>query len=478
MLLPISTARRENVPKRSAVKQLVEKHLCLSRIEMSGPDFSTHQEYQADLGMVWGMAICWIVSCVLSGSAAAGDWPQILGPSRNGIAEEEHLSPRWRRGGPPELWRKPVGAGMAGVAIVGDRAALFHRVDNAEILEILDVRTGETLSQDASRTTFQPQSGHQNGPLCVPVISGNFLVSYGAQGLLTCLDFRTGQRRWQRNTHQDFKVSEGDHGAGSTPIVVDDRVIVNVGGDRMGAGIVAFALATGEPLWKQTNESASDSAPVLVEINGMKLVVLVTRSQCLMLDPASGVILFQFPFGQRGPVRNGANPVIMQDRLLVTASNGTGMVYGEFDLFGFRPLYVGRGPIATQYCTPIHQNGFVYVIDGCEDVPPADLKCIELADLHSKTRASDQPVSPISNSTALKWTEQNFGYGTLLLADDKLIAVKNSGELLLIKPSPEALHIVSRCRPLKGFVRALPALSHGKLLIRNEKTLLCLELGR
>lgn len=422
--------------------------------------------------LFWGIAVVLTAMPVL-----AGDWPEILGPHRNGIAEEEQLASRWPRGGPPELWQRPVGEGSAGLSIVGDRAMLFHRIGNQEVLEALDLRTGSTLYADASPTTFESRTGSANGPSCVPVIAGDVVISCGAQGLLTCVDFQTGQRLWQRETHRDFLAPGELSVAGSTPVVVDGLVIVNVGGVRAGAGIVAFSLKTGETVWKQSSEPASNSAPVTVEIDGQMLVMMVTRFHCQLFDPATGVILFQFPFGPRGTAMIGASPVVMQDRLLVTAAYGAGTIYGEFDLFGFRTIYQGAGPIATQYCTPIFRDGFLYYIDGRDDVPPADLKCVELAALHSKTRTSDQPQSR-AKTTALKWVEQNFGYGTLLLADEKLIALKTSGELLLIRPAPDALQMISRCRPLKGTVRALPALSQGRLLIRNEQTLKCLNLGR
>lgn len=407
----------------------------------------------------------------------AGDWPQILGPSRNGVAEEEHLAPRWPQGGPRTVWERPVGRGTAGASISGDRAMLFHRIENVEVLESLDLNTGRTLYQDVSPTNFVPQSGTEDGPLCVPVIAGERVVSYGAQGRLTCLDFRTGQRLWQRETHVDFKASEGEFGAGSTPIVIKDRVIVNVGGERTGAGIVAFSLQTGETVWQQTTDAASYSSPVAIEMEGQPFVVMQTRLFCQLLDPATGAILFRFPFGNRGNSWQGASPLVMQDRLLVTAAYDVGAVYGQFDLFGFQPIFQGKEPIATQYCTPIFLDGYVYFIDGRDDLPPADLKCVELASLRSRTRSNDQPRASVQ-TTALKWVEQNFGYGTLLLADGKLIALKNTGELQLIKPSPESYQVISRCRPLKGTVRALPALSYGKLLIRNGETLKCLNLAR
>lgn len=426
-----------------------------------------------------GLALVLLLALFPMTSAWGGDWPGILGPNRNGIAQDESLAPRWPRGGPPTRWERPVGSGYAGAAIVGERVYVFHRIGDEEILECLQLSDGATLFQDASPTSFNPQVGDENGPLCVPVVHEGRVITYGAQGLLTCVDAITGARIWQRKTHLDFKAPEGYFGAGSTPIVVGDHVIVNVGGAKANAGIVAFSLKTGETIWKQTSEPASYSAPVRVDINEIPLVMLLSRYRCQLVDPQAGAILFQFPFGQRGPTVNGACPLILEDKLLVTSSYGLGAMYGQFDLLGFQPLYEGERPIATQYCTPIHLDGFLYFIDGREDVPPADLKCVELAMLRSKTRSDGSPSNTGAKLTSpVRWIDHNFGYGTLLLADGKLIVLKTTGELLLMKPTPEEMKVISKCRPLTGVTRALPALSNGNLVIRNQSTLKCLNVGR
>lgn len=423
----------------------------------------------------------WAILLVAPELLPAGDWPQILGPGRNGVAAaDEKIADRWPRGGPPTLWQRPVGSGFAGPAVAGQRVILFHRQGDEEIIEALDAATGKTLYRDASPTSFEPQVGEGNGPLCVPTISQGRIVAYGPQGVLTCLDLASGQRLWQRKTHWDFKAPEGYFGAGSSPLIVGDLVIANVGGSRTGAGIVAFALNDGQTVWKATDEAASYSAPVSVTVSDMTLVLMVTRYNCLCLDPRSGTILFQFPFGQRGPTVNAATPLVAGDRLLVTASYGIGSVYGEFDLLGFHSLWSGERPLATQYCTPIFHNGHIYAIDGRDDVPPADLKCIELEPGRIPVASGARPPEGADRRTAgpaVKWVEQNFGYGTLLLVDGRLLAQKTDGELLLIEPSPSELKIVSRCQPFRGTVRALPAVSNGCIYLRDQDTLKCLNLA-
>ncbi len=404
--------------------------------------------------------------CLAGPRCVAGDWPQILGPGRSGVAAaDEKLADRWPADGPPVVWRREVGSGYAGVAVAAGRAVLFHRVADREVVEAMDAATGKPLWSDRHPTRFAPQVGGGDGPLCTPVIHEDKVIVFGAQGMLACLDVRTGKRLWQRDTHREFAAPEGYFGAGSTPVVVGGHVIVNVGGSRQEAGIVAFALATGETAWQRTSEPASYSAPVEVRVGGVPHVLVVTRYQCILLEAATGVIRWQFPFGMRGPTVNAATPLVFSagdagQHLLVTASYGIGSVYASFDAASARPSWEGTDSLATQYCTPIGIGDHFYAIDGRDDMPPADLECLE--------RATGRVI----------WAERNFGYGTLISADGKLLAAKTDGELVLFRANPERLEVLARSRPLQGTLRALPALASGRLYIRDDRTLECLSVGR
>jgi outer membrane protein assembly factor BamB len=412
-------------------------------------------------GGAWA-ALLWAVAM----PSSAGDWPQILGPGRDGhAAEGEKLAPQWPDGGPPVAWSREVGSGYAGVAVSGGRVFLFHRVGNRELVEALDAATGTTLWQDVGHPTrFRPQVGGGDGPLCTPVVSEGRVIVYGASGMLVCLDATTGRRVWVRDTHRDFAAAEGYFGAGSTPLVIQDRVIVNVGGAKQGAGMVAFDLASGATWWQCLADTAGYSAPIRVDGGDRPLVLAVTRLQCLLLDPTDGGILWQFPFGQRGPTVNAATPVLLPNgRLLVTAAYGIGSVCAAFDRSAVRPLWNGLEPLATQYCTPVLVGGHLYAIDGRDDLPPTALKCID------------------PETGRVLWAEGHFGYGTLLVAGGTLLVTRTDGEILLLAPDPTAARVLARGRPFGphqvGALRALPALADGRLFLRDDRRLLCLQVG-
>jgi outer membrane protein assembly factor BamB len=406
-------------------------------------------------------AAAWLCLLALFAPAArGGDWPQILGPARNGVAAaDERLAAAWPAAGPREVWRRPVGAGYAGLAVVGTRAILFHRAADREVVEALDAATGATLWQADWPTRFQPQVGGGAGPLCTPVVQAGTVITYGAQGVLAAHDLTTGRQRWVRETHREFSAPEGYFGAGSTPLVIGDRVIVNVGG-RGDAGIVAFALDTGATVWQRTAEAASYSAPVAVDVAGVPHALLVTRLSCLLVDAATGEVRWRFPFGQRGPTVNAATPLVLGgDRLLVTSAYGIGCVCAAFDGAAATPLWQGAGPLASQYCTPVLVGDHLYGVDGRDDLPPAEFVCVEAA------------------TGREAWRERLDAYGTLLVADGKLVVAKTDGELLLVRPDATRLEVLARCRPLAGTVRALPALAAGRLYLRDDATLTCLSVA-
>lgn len=400
----------------------------------------------------------WIGLLLIAGisGARAGDWPQILGPNRNGAAAaDEKLPAKWPSGGPKLVWEQSAGSGYAGVAVQGDVAILFHRVRSEEVVEALNIADGASRWKHAYPTTFYPQVGGGDGPLCVPTITGDAVVTYGAQGILSCVDLTTGKLRWERATHKDYGAKEGYFGAGSTPVVIGESVIVNVGGDRKQAGVVAFSLLDGKELWKGINDEAGYSAPVQVDVDGLPHAFVISRLKCTLMDAKSGAVRFQFPFGSRGPTVNGATPLVWDDNFFITSSYGVGAISAQFDLLTVEPYWEKDEVLSSQYCTPVLHDGMLYGIHGRDDIPPADLKCID----------------PETGKTL--WVEHNFGYGTLILADGKIIAAKTDGNVALIRATPEQAVISSKFRAVKGTLRALPALSNGKLYVRDEQTLKC-----
>lgn len=401
--------------------------------------------------------ICILV--LITTSAFAGDWPGILGPDRNGVADGETLLTAWPESGPAVVWERPVGEGFAGVAVVDGRAFLFDRVDGENRAAAFVAGTGRPIWERRFPTDFTTGFSDDDGPRCTPVVAGEHVYLYGPQGRLRCLAAETGEPVWERDTHGDFAAPEGYFGAGSTPIVEGDLVIVNVGGRRENAGVVAFDRLSGKTKWAATMEAASYSSPIAVTIDGTRQLIAITRLKCISLDPETGKVRFEFDFGARGPTVNAASPVVLGDRLFVTAHYRVGAVYGTISADGFEETWRSDDVLSSHYTTPIAHEGKLYGIDGQERLDPGTLRCVDPA------------------TKRVLWSVDDFGYAGLVRAGDLILAMQTTGDLVLFEANPEKYVERARARVAKSTSRAMPALANGLLYVRDGETLRCLRVG-
>ncbi|MBC8876487.1 MAG: PQQ-like beta-propeller repeat protein [Planctomycetes bacterium] len=398
--------------------------------------------------------------------AGAGEWPQILGPNRNGVAVDERIAASWPDGGPRVLWQRDVGSGFSGVSVSKGVAVLLHRVDDEEVVEGLNALNGEPLWKSSFAAAYVPSYTSDDGPRAPPVIAGERVFVYGAMGDLRCLDLKSGKTLWERNTYEEFNSKkyfrgeppEGYFGLASSPIVEGDKIIANVGGDAQDAGIVAFSVDTGRTIWKATSERASYSSPVATTVDGKRHVIFVTRLNAISLDPDTGAERFRFPFGRIGPTVNAANPLVFDGHVFVTASYGIGSVLAKIGSDRAEIVWRDAEILASQYTTCVEHEGHLFGINGRQDGPPADLVCFD-----PKTRE-------------VTWTQPSFGCATLLKAGDKLLIVKTDGTLVLVAANIGEYEELEQSRICEKTIRALPALANGLLYVRDTRVLKCLDL--
>jgi outer membrane protein assembly factor BamB len=402
--------------------------------------------------------VAWVC---LAPDSPAGEWPQILGPNRNGIAaDDEKLADRWPDGGPKVLWQHEAGDGFAGVAVAGGKAVLFHRVEDQEVAQCLDAATGKPLWKASFATAFRSEYSSDHGPRCVPVIHKDRVIVFGAGGDLHCLSLAAGRKLWSRAAFKDFGAPNGYFGAGSSPIVVGDKVLVNVGGSRQEAGIVAFSLEKGETLWKATDNAASYSSPILVKLGpAAQRVIFVTRIQTLAIDPENGKVDWTMRFGALGPTVNAANPLVIDGHLFLSSSYGIGAVYAKLTPRGPEVAWKNDDVMSSQFTTCVAKDGYLYGIDGREDVGEAQLRCID------------------PKAGKVVWSKDGLGKGSLLLADSKLVIQTTAGKLYLAEASPEGYRELASAAVAGPKTFALPALAGGKLYVRSPEALKCLEVA-
>jgi outer membrane protein assembly factor BamB len=395
--------------------------------------------------------------------AAGGDWPQILGPTRNGLAVNEHLLTEWPVNGLTETWQYTVGSGFAGPAVVGDAVYIFHRVGNVERLDRLDAATGKLRWKVEFAASYAGGVNPDTGPRCVPLVHGDNAYLFGASGDLHCVNRETGRTVWTRAAGAEYSAADGYFGFGSTPIVVDELLLVNVGGTS-GAGIVAFALDTGKTVWKATDEAASYSSPSVVTLDDKPHALFVTRSQALAIVPTTGEVRFHIPFGRRGPTVNAATPLILGQRMFLTSSYGVGCLLARLGTGQPDIELTSDNLLSCHYNTPILVDNHLYGVHGREDVGRAELRCVDLS------------------ARKVTWNVPDFGVANMILADSKLLILKVDGTLLLADPDTKRFAKRAEATVSEHTTRALPALSAGKLYFRDNDqsggTLRCVQVGR
>jgi outer membrane protein assembly factor BamB len=389
---------------------------------------------------------------------AANDWPQFRGPDRDGSSQETGLLNTWPRKGPPLLWEKKVGPGYSGPVVVGDRVIVFYRDGDQDVVECLSAAKGKPRWKFPYKTTYEDSMGKGDGPRSTPVVSGNRVYTLGAQGKLHCLNLDSGKKVWSRSINEDYGVRQNYFGVGTTPLILGKVLLVNVGGKQ--AGIVAFSTDTGKEVWKATGDAASYSSPVAATIDGVRHAIFFTREGIVSLDPRKGTIRFRKRWRARYDASvNAATPVVVGKLLFISASYETGAIVLRLKKDGAEEIWSGDKALSNHYETSIHHKGFLYGFDGRQE-SGARLRCVEL------------------KTGKVRWTKEDFGCGSMILAEGKLIILTEGGDLVLVEASPTEYREKARALRLMKPARAPMALANGRLYLRDDKNVRCLDLKK
>lgn len=400
---------------------------------------------------------CFILALCLSLLVQAEDWPDFRGSDRQGRSVEA-VGLDWGVGGPKVLWEKSVGAGFSNPVVAHGRVILFHRVGDEEVIEALDRQSGKTVWKFAYKTTYRDGFGFDPGPRASPVVAGGQVYTFGAQGVMTCVSFSSGKKIWQRALNEEYGVEKGYFGAGGTPLIDGSRLFLNLGGQD-GAGILALDKDTGRELWKALDHEAGYSSPVMAKLHGEPRVVFFTREGIVVTTP-EGEVVFQRRWRARMNASvNAAAPVIEGDVVFFSASYGTGAIALDFSQ-GDEPeeLWAGEESLTNHYASAVIHEGVLYGYHGRQEYGPS-LRAVDL------------------KSGKVLWSEDGFGSGTVTLAGDTLLLLREDGELVAAPATPSGFQAAAKAQILAAVTRAYPALSDGVLFARDENTLVAVKVN-
>lgn len=399
-----------------------------------------------------------MLALALGAQAIAADWPQMLGPGRNGVYGGPPLGETWGGTGPRVVWRRQIGQGLSGPVVVQNHVILHHRVANREIVEAMDAASGKPQWQYAYPTTYRDDFSFDEGPRAVPVVANGVVYTFGAEGQLHAIDLATGMKIWSEDTMRRFGVPKGFFGAAGSPLVEDGRVIANIGGKN--AGIVAFDAKTGKVLWTVTEDGASYSSGIGATIAGRRYAVFLSRNGLVGLDPAAGQVRFARQWRARYAASvNAATPIINGDLIFVSAEYGPGAGVLRFDGSKLTDVWSSDEVLSNHYSTSVYSGGYLYGFHGRQEFGQS-FRAVEF------------------QTGKVRWSQDRFGAGSVTLAGNRLLIIRENGEMVLAGASPDGFKPIARAQILPATVRAYPAIADGMVYVRNDDTLVCLDLRK
>ena len=384
-----------------------------------------------------------------------GEYPQFLGPDRNGIVPGPEPETDWKAHPPRELWRTPVGTGWSGFAVSAGRAVTHEQAGDEERLVCRDAATGAIQWTHA-------ESGHYattiagEGPRATPTIAGGRVYALGSLGTLVCVDLATGGLAWHRSLRDEVGAGVPSWGFSGSPLVAGGRVIVSAGGSE-GRSVVAFDAMTGARSWASGDEGNSYGSPLATVLDGVPQVVVFGGRSVAAHDATSGKLLWKQAWGVGQPLV--AMPVVTgPDRLVVSAGYGVGAEMfvvrrAAGDTWTVRSEW-GSKRMKAKFSNPVRLGGMVVGLDD------GILAAIDLADGHAL------------------WKEGRYGHGQSLLCGGVLLVMAESGELVALRPDATGPHELARTRVFSGKTWNPVALAGDRLYLRNDTEAACLRIDR
>lgn len=423
------------------------------------------------------------------------DWAVFLGPTSDGKSSETGFV-RWNEEGPKRLWQQKLGTGYGPPAVSRGRLFLFDRYGDQARLTCQKAETMEELWKFEYPTDYEDLYGYNNGPRCMPVVDGDRVYVFGAEGILHCLRVVDGGVVWKVDTKKEFGVIQNFFGVSSVPLVEGDLLIVGVGGSPPesanappgqlnlvkpnGSAIVAFDKRTGAVRYKVGDDLASYTSPTAATINGRRWCFYFAREGLLAFDPSTGKEDFHFPW--RAAILesvNASNPVVFGDQVFISETYGPGSALlkvkpGGYDVVWSDDPKAREKRMQTHWNTSIYVDGFLYGSSG-RHTNNAELRCVEAAQGN------------------VPWSIPGLSRSSLTYVDGHFICLTEYGDLILFKPNGAKFDAISKFTPLSGDAGldpsglgpprlltypawAAPVIAHGLMFVRGNSRLACYEI--
>ncbi len=432
------------------------------------------------------LAVCWLLLCSFS-TTTAEDWPQWMGPQRDGIWREEGIVDRFPTNGLTVRWRVPVALGYSGPAVANGKVYLTdfvheagtlanspdarNRLRGMERVLCLDAQTGELIWKEEYAASYN--LSYAAGPRATPTVHGGRVYTLGAHGDLLCLDAASGEPLWRKQLAKEYKVEVPIWGFCGHPLVDEERLFCLVGGVNSVA--VAFDTRTGEEIWRALSASEPGYCPpTMIELDGRKQLLIWHTESINSLDPRSGQLYWSEPFQPAYGMAIAAPR--LADRHLFASGVGNQSVLLRLAESSPAAEVVWRGTarrgVACSHSTPMIDQGVIYGVGGQK----GELCAVQL----ETGKRLWESYAAISGKRA--------SYGTVFIVkhQDRYFLFNDQGELILAHLSPSGYEELDRFRVLeptnesfgRDVVWSHPAFANRCLYARNDKELVCVSLAK
>ena len=425
-----------------------------------------------------------VLVCALALAGArlwADDWPQWRGPNRDGVWHETGIIEKFDKPQLDVLWRVPLSSGYCGPTVANGRLYVADRVTSPTQMErvhCFDAETGRRIWSQAYDCPYV-RVQYTAGPRASITIDEGRAYCLGTMGHLFCFDAANGDILWSKDPKAEYKVRVPIWGIAAAPLVVDDRVVVHLGG-RDGACVVAFDKKTGQEKWRALDDPPSYSAPILIEQAGQRVVVCWTGERVVGLDPLTGALCWEHPY----PPRPGhgiqciATPVLHGDYLFVSSFfEGSLLLKLDQSKLAVEPVWrrMGQSERNTDslHCcisTPVLLGDCIYGVDSY-----GELRCLELL-------TGNRVWESLEAVPQDRWSTIHF-----IQNGDKVWMFNERGELIISRLSPQGFEEISRAQLIKPTTAQLPrrggvcwthpAFANRRVYVRNDEELVCADLS-
>ena len=433
-----------------------------------------------------------LLALALTATLRADDWPQWLGPQRDGVWRETGIVERFPDGGPAVRWRVPIGGGYSGPAVADGRVFVLDRqlakdasnpknafsrgiIPGTERVLCLNEADGKQLWMHEYDCPYTVS--YAAGPRATPVISGGKVYALGAQGNLSCLDAVTGKEIWARDFKKDFGIATPMWGFAGHPLLDGQKLICLVGGE--GSVAVAFDKDTGKEIWRALSAPEPGYAPPVIYEAGGKRQLIIWHPQALCaLDPETGAVFWSEP-GKANAGMTIATPRQSGDLLYVSSFyNGSVMMRLAADKPAATKIWQSAkaserdtDALHTVMSTPFVEDGYIY--GTCSY---GQLRCLKAA-----TGERVWETFAATTEKAVRW-----GNAFLIKNGARFFLFNEKGDLIIARLTPAGYEEVSRAHlldadntdPGRPVVWSHPAFANRSVFARNDREIVCVSLAQ